>query len=255
MEHRCVDLAVADPPYGINWPGYDKYRDNLRGAAFTKWCATWFAQLHRVLRPHGSFWLAIGDEHVSELDVLAKERFGFYKRSHVIWTYSFGVACSKNFSRSHTHWLYFTKHKTKFHFDTEAIRVPSARQLKYNDKRGNPKGKLPDNTWVLHPDKLAECFQPSRDTWLESRICGTFKERQHRGETGKRKTVPQMPIGIMERIVLACSKPGDLVLDPFLGTGTTGVAAVMHGRNFWGCDLSRNYVRQSNKRIEEAVKC
>lgn len=247
-----VDLAFCDPPFGIDWPGYTTYDDSLKGEEYIAWCETWLQEIYRVVKDYGSFWLAIGDEHVSELDVAAKST-GFYKRSHVVWYFTFGTACPNNFARSHTHLLYFTKHKTKFTFnqDDKKLRVPSARQLVYNDKRANPKGKLPDNTWVLSPLDLDKAFSSAEDTWLVSRICGTFKEREQRGTYQKTKTVPQMPVEVLNRIITACSNPGDLVIDPFLGTGTTAESALRLGRNFWGCDISKDYVAASRRRIKK----
>lgn len=251
---RDVDLVFADPPYNIDYSGYADYEDNLPLEDYVDWCREWMSACYTYLKKTGSFWLAIGDEYVSELDVAAKA-IGFHKRSHVIWHYTFGVACSKNFARSHTHLLYYTKHKSQFVFnvDDKKIRVPSARQLKYNDKRANPKGKLPDNTWVLHPDALKKCFGPDEDTWLVSRVCGTFHERQERGTYQEEKAVPQMPEEIMERIILACSKPGQLVIDPFGGTFTTGAVAVRHNRNFWGCDITKAYVERAKLRLQRAA--
>lgn len=249
-----VDLAFADPPFNIDWPGYEDYDDNRAPQEYIRWCSDWFYQIHRVLNDYGTFWLAIGDEYVSELDVMAKKA-GFHRQSWVVWYFTFGVACPRNFARSHTHLLRYTKHKTKFTFnqDDKKLRVPSARQLVYKDSRANPKGKLPDNTWVLSPLDLEHAFSPAEDTWLVSRVCGTFKEREQRGEYQKTKTVPQMPVEILNRIVVSCSNPGDLVIDPFGGTFTTGEAAVANGRDFWGCDISKEYVAQGRHRVKKAL--
>lgn len=252
-ERGSADLVVADPPFGIGYAGYNCYDDSLTGEEYVKWCFEWLIEIYHVLHDRGSFWLYIGDEHVSELDIDAK-RVGFHKRSHVIHHYSFGVACQNNFSRSHTHLLYYTKSKSNFTFNADAVRVPSQRQLVYGDKRANSKGKLPDNTWVLTRDHLAEYFGSDEDTWLISRVAGTFKERQKRGtHVGKtRKTyTPQMPLAVLDRIILSTSNPGDLVIDPFLGTGTTGVSAVRAGRNFWGCDIDTVQVREARNRIRQ----
>jgi len=249
-----VDLAFADPPYNIGYGGYDKYDDKQDHGDYLQWCEEWISMIHALLRSTGSFWLAIGDEYVSELDVIAK-RIGFHKRSHVLWYYTFGVACPKNFARSHTHLLYYTKQKSRFTFnaDDKQVRVPSARQLVYNDKRANPNGKLPDNTWVLLPADLDKAFTEGEDTWLVSRVCGTFHERQERGTYQQEKAVPQMPEEILRRIILASSNPGHLVIDPFLGTGTTGAVAVRHGRNFVGCDISEAYIKRATARIESEL--
>jgi len=262
MPDKSVDLVFADPPFNIGYE-YDKYDDKRDGESYLYWCAEWMNEVHRVLKPHGTFWLAIGDEYAAEMSVMATTQVGgrkpFNRRSWVIWYYTFGVACQKNFSRSHTHLFYFTKTKSKFTFnhDDKKVRVPSARQLKYGDKRANAKGKMPDNTWVLHPDRLKECFamdsEKNFDTWLASRVCGTFGEREERGTYQESKAIPQMPVEILDRIVLSCSKPGDVVLDPFSGTGTTGVAAVTNRRSYIGYDISAAYVKRSRRRIKLAL--
>jgi site-specific DNA-methyltransferase (adenine-specific) len=266
LEAGSVDLVATDPPYDIGYE-YDEYDDAPNEDAYLRWCANWFAQVHRVLKPDGTFWLIIGDERVAQLRMIATqhpflaEEFrtlfpAFHLQSWCVWYFTFGVACTNKFSRSHTHMLQFTKHKKKFTFnkDEPLVRVPSSRQLIYNDARANPAGKLPDNTWVLAPLDLAKAFTPTEDTWLESRVCGTFKERQERGTYQENKAIPQMPLKVMERIILASSKPGDVVLDPFCGTGTTGEAAVMHSRSFLGYELSKNYHGITNARLQKAIR-
>src|SRR5262249_11890444 len=119
----------------------------------------------------------------------------------------------------------------QFTFDADRVRIPSARQLKYNDRRANKSGKIPDDTWVLLPHEQApDHFQPDQDTWLFNRVCGTFSEREGH--------VTQLPLALAERIVKVASNPGDLVLDPFAGTGTILVAARNHGRRYLGIELS-----------------
>lgn len=243
---QSIPLVFADPPFNIGYE-YKSYDDKRERTDYLNWCATWLSELQRVLHPHGSFWLAIGDEYVSELDVMVKG-LGLYKRSHVIWYYTFGVATSKNFARSHTHLLYYTKAKTKFTFNTDQ-RVPSARQLVYNDPRANPSGKLPDNTWVLSPVDLSKAFTPEEDTWLVSRVAGTFHERHERGVTYERRGCPQMPLKVMERIIATTSKPGDLVLDPFGGTFSTGHAALSLGRRFIGMEISAEDCQRGRERL------
>jgi site-specific DNA-methyltransferase (adenine-specific) len=120
------------------------------------------------------------------------------------------------------HW--FTRDRKRFTFNVDAIRVPSARQLRYHDKRANPKGKVPDNVWVLRPQDDDRCFLPQSDAWHAPRVAGTFRERVNH--------VCQMPLTILERIVLLASNPGVLVLDPFAGTGTALVAAKRLGRRW-----------------------
>ncbi len=95
---------------------------------------------------------------------------------------------------------------------------------------------------MLLADQLAPAMGPDKDTWLVSRICGTFKER--------RKHSPnQLPLPVIERIVLACSNPGDSVLDPFAGAGTVGVVARKLGREYRGYELVAETAKAANKRI------
>jgi DNA modification methylase len=266
IETGSVDLVACDPPYDVGYE-YDEYDDTPDEESYVRWCAEWFAEVHRVLKPDGTFWLIIGDERVAQLKMLAEQSWmlsdefrnlfpGFHMQSFAVWYFTFGVACTNKFSRSHTHLLQFTKRKTKFTFNRSEplLRVPSSRQLIYNDARANPAGKLPDNTWILSPLDLSKAFTPAEDTWLESRICGTFKERQERGTYQEVKAIPQMPLKIMERIVLASSNPGDVVLDPFTGTGTTGEAAILHSRSFLGFELSKNYHGIANARLQKAIR-
>ena len=202
----------------------------------------WGAEVVRVLKPDGTFWLAIGDEYAAELKVLFHRELGLSFRSWVIWYYTFGVNCSKKFTRSHAHLLYFTNDEKTFTFRDEAIRVPSARQLIYADKRSNPKGRLPDDTWILRPQEIPDSFTPEEDTWNVSRVCGTFKERK--GWHGC-----QMPEKILGRIINACSNPADTVLDPFTGSGTTLAVAKKLDRRYLGFELSPEYAERAEERL------
>ena len=197
-----------------------------------------------MLKPDGTFWLAIGDEYAAELK-LASQEIGFTCRSWVIWYYTFGVNCTNKFSRSHAHLFYFVKDPKNFTFRSEELenRVPSARQLVYADKRANPRGRLPDDTWVLRPQDLADCFTTAEDTWYFPRVAGTFKERA--GFHGC-----QMPEQLLGRIVRLCSRDSDLVLDPFSGSATTVAVAKKLGRQYLGFDLSKDYVKRGRDRLD-----
>ncbi|TWT46420.1 DNA methyltransferase [Botrimarina hoheduenensis] len=246
LPDHSIDLAFADPPFNIGFK-YDEYDDSHQDEHYLAWCERWIAELQRVVKPSGSFWLAIGDEYAAELKVAAK-RQGFTPRNWVIWYYTFGQNCRRKFNRSHAHLFHFVQDEEQHTFNAEdpAVRVPSARALVYGDRRANPTGRLPDDTWILRPQDLREepdAFQPMDDTWYFSRVAGTFKERQ--GFHGC-----QMPEQLLGRIVRTCSRPGDLVLDPFAGSGTTLAVAKKLGRQFLGFELSTDYAKYGNQRIE-----
>ncbi len=244
LKAGSVDLAFADPPFNIGYK-YDVYDDRKGADDYLDWTRTWTREVARVLKPDGSFWLAIGDEFAAELKMIVHRELGLSPRSWVIWYYTFGVNCKYKFSRSHAHLLYFVKDPENFTFNVDAVRVPSARQLVYADLRANPKGRLPDDTWILRPQDVPGGFDPLDDTWYVSRVCGTFKERA--GWHGC-----QMPEQLLGRIIRSCSNPGDLVLDPFAGSGTTLTVAKKLHRRYLGFELSADYAQRAQARLEVA---
>lgn len=237
-----VDLAFADPPFNIGYD-YDVYEDKLGYKQYLDWCKQWTAGVIRLLKPDGTFWLAIGDEYAAEMKLLLQDQ-GLVCRSWVIWYYTFGVNCKLKFSRSHAHLFHMVKDPKKFTFNKEPIAVPSARQLVYADKRANPTGRLPDDTWILRPQDIPESFSAEEDTWYFPRVNGTFAERS--GWHGC-----QMPEQLLGRIINCCSNPGETVLDPFAGSGTTLCAAKKLGRHYLGFDISEDYVRQASERLAQ----
>ena len=249
-----VDLVFADPPFNIGYL-YHGYNDERNDKEYLDFSREWIRAVHRALKPTGSFYLAIGDEYAADLNVIARRDVGFHLRNWIIWHYTFGQQPKNKYARSHTHILYFTKNPKEFVFNADSVRVPSARQTTYADRRANPKGKLPDDVWyldpgtfVLRPPEAPEpLFSADCDTWNVSRVCGTFKERE--GWHGC-----QMPMGVLNRIILASSNPGDVVLDPFNGSGTTTVAAALLGRKYVGIDQSAEYVEFARKRLEHALE-
>src|SRR5262245_36939349 len=243
LETGSIDLVFADPPFNIGYD-YDVYEDRKHADEYLAWTKTWGEQVKRVLKTDGTFWLAIGDDFAAELKVLFTRELGFVCRSWVIWYYTFGVNCQKKFSRSHTHLFHFVRNPRDFTFNADEIRVPSARQLVYADQRANSAGRLPDDTWVLRPQDLPEGFQPGDDTWYFPRVCGTFKERA--GWHGC-----QMPEQLLGRIIKACSNSGELVLDPFAGSGTTPAVAKKLDRHYLSFELSNEYAARVNKRLAE----
>ena len=242
LDESSVDLVFADPPFNIGYE-YDVYKDRKASTEYLSWSRQWISAVHKVLKPTGTFWLAIGDDYAAELKVLSQD-VGFHCRSWVIWYYTFGVNCKFKFSRSHTHIFHFVKDPNEFTFNGAAIAVPSARQLVYADSRAARNGRLPDDTWILRPQDLTDGLNPDDDTWYFPRVAGTFKERE--GFHGC-----QMPEQLLGRIIKVSSHPGDLVLDPFSGSATTVSAAKKLGRNFVAFDISDEYINRGLDRLSK----
>lgn len=249
---RCANLVIADPPYnqGMLYADYD---DKREPQAYWDWTIQWLMEAYRVLDRHGSMWVFCPDEWVAQTKMFCEGKNGqgfklcgldMHLRNWIIWTYTFGQNAKKRFTRSHTHILYFTKSKTKFTINPEAVKVPSARQLKYNDKRAVKGGKMPDDTWALLKADIEALLDPVGDVWSQSRICGNYKERVDVSPN-------QIPVPLMERIILSTSNPGDLVIDPFCGTGSSGKAARFHGRRYLGIDKAAACVTATKKALAE----
>ena len=217
-----ADLIFADPPFNIGYK-YDKYHDEVASDKYIDWTREWMSVCKRVLKLSGSFYIAIGDDYAANVKIIADE-IGLFMRNWIIWHYTFGQQMKTKFARAHTHIFYFVNNEKNFTFNDFAVRVPSDRQLIYADKRANPAGKIPD------------------DVWDDSRVCGTFKER-----TGWHPC--QMPEQVLMRIVAASSNAGDCVFDPFVGSGTTAVAAKKLHRNYAGIEVSADYVKKANQRL------
>lgn len=220
-----ADLVFADPPFNIGYE-YDTYEDKVDSKEYVEWTDRWMEACCKVLKPTGSFYIAIGDDFAAHVRIIG-DKLGLTLRNWIIWHYTFGQQTKFKFARAHTHVFYFTKasHPKDFTFNDYAVRVPSDRQLIYNDKRADPRGKMPDDVWNEY-----------------SRVCGTFKERQ-------RWHPCQMPELLLARIISVSSNPDDLVLDPFSGSGTTAAVALQLERRYTGIDISESYVANTGIRL------
>jgi len=260
---QSIDLIFADPPYNIGYE-YDQYQDTKSGEAYVDWTCQWISACARLLKPTGSMYILIGDEYAAETRLHLKklEKQGLLAfRNWIVWHYTFGQNCRSKFNRSHAHLFYcvgsaaLKKWKASdppFAFNRDAIAIPSARQTTYADARANPKGKLPDDTWYLRPqlasgDPDMDYFAQDQDTWYVSRLCGTFGER-----VGWHPC--QLPEALLERIIKLSSNEGELVFDPFTGSGTTLAVAALHKRSWLGCELSEDYAHKATERIEHVAR-
>jgi site-specific DNA-methyltransferase (adenine-specific) len=220
-------LVFADPPYnvGVDY-GDGEAADLLPGDEYMVWAASWLSECKRVLTDDGSLWVLISDEFAAEYGVTLK-RLGFTIRNWLVWYESFGVNCANKFNRTKRHLFYCVKDADRFVFHPEAVGRPSARQVLYNDARAEEGGKLWDDVWAI------------------PRLTGTSSERLDDFPT-------QLPLALLRPIVEVASDPGDLVIDPFNGSGTTGVAAVTSGRRYLGIERSATFAELADLRIKGA---
>ena len=221
-----ADLIFADPPFNIGYK-YDKYHDEVEGGKYIAWTREWMAACKRVLKPQGSFYIAIGDNYAADVKIIATRELNLVMRNWIIWHYTFGQQTKNKFARAHTHIFYFVNDEKHFTFNDDIVRIISDRQKIYQDKRANPAGKMPDDVWDEYP-----------------RLCGTFDERIN---------FPcQMPESLLGRIIRASSNKGDWVLDPFCGSGTTMAVAQKLKRKYTGIEISKKYVKEAIERLKNS---
>lgn len=220
------NLIFADSPYniGIDY-GDGKKADLLSEDDFVDWSCQWLEKAYSKLTDNGSMWVLINDEYVSYLELHLRNILGMKRRNWIILYESFGVQASKKFARTKRHLLYFVRDEKNFIFNPDEVRVPSARLMKYNDDRANPKGKVDEDVWSM------------------TRLCGTFKERIPGFPT-------QLPLDLLRRIIKVASNEGDWILDPFSGSATSGVACKELKRNFVGVEKNPEYYKKSLNRLK-----
>ena len=228
IENASARLIFADPPYniGIDY-GAGKKSDLRSDSEYLDWCWEWLHLCAAKLTDDGSLWVMINDEYADNFGVMLKELLT--RRAWIKWYETFGVNCANNFNRTSRHIFYCVKDAKRFVFNADAVTRPSDRQIKYGDSRAAPGGKILD------------------DVWNVPRLVGTSAERMPDFPT-------QVPLEITRRIVGCASDPGDLVIDPFNGSGSTGVAAVELGRRYVGIELSPAYASAARKRLTATGK-
>ena len=223
-EHGPARLIFTDPPYniGIDY-GTGKDADSLSDGAYLRWVDEWIGLCCDCLTDDGSLWVMIGDEYAAEYAMILKRR-GLTLRSWIKWYETFGVNCQNKFNRTSRHIFYAVKDEKSFLFNPEPVTRPSDRQTKYGDSRASAGGKLWDDVWQI------------------PRLTGTCAERIPDFPT-------QLPLALVEPIVLCASMSGDLVVDPFNGSGTTGVASVRNGRKYVGVEKSETFSDVAHVRL------
>jgi DNA modification methylase len=226
-------LIFADPPYNIGVDYGNHYNDKMKPDEYINWCKEWIIGCVCHLTPDGSMWVLINDEWADVFGCLLRDA-GLYRRAWIKWYESFGVNVANNFNRTSRHLFYMVKDPKRFVFNPEAVSRPSDRQLKYNDKRADPGGKIWDDVWGINPPI--------------PRLVENAKERLPDFPT-------QLPLALLRAVVGCASEPGDLVCDPFNGSGTTGVAAIELGRRYVGIEQSAEFAKWSRMRLSTAKGC
>jgi site-specific DNA-methyltransferase (adenine-specific) len=218
---ESVDLICADPPYNLG-KEYGHDFDRQAWDEYEKFTREWISEAVRVLRPVGSIYVFMGVRFISKLFLLMEES-GLEFNSWITWHYTQGMGRKKGFSPRHEDILYFTKSK-EFTFNLDEVRVPQ----KYFRERNNMSGANPGDVW-----SFSHVHYCSRERFPHP---------------------TQKPEALMERILRASSDAGDLVLDPFVGSGTTCRVAQQLDRRYLGIELNPEYVAMTRRRLEQPAE-
>lgn len=230
-------LIVTSPPYNIGKP----YEDKLEVQEYVRQQREVIAESVRTLREGGSICWQVGNYvnngEIIPIDILLFPIFselGLNLRNRIVWHFGHGLHAKNRFSGRYEVILWFTK-GDDYLFNLDAVRVPQ----KYPNKKhfkGPKKGKLSGNPLGKNPS----------DIWGIPNVKANHVE----------KTIHpcQFPIELIERLVLSMTEEGDWVLDPFMGVGSTAIAALMHGRKAAGAEIESKYIEIAKQRIADAEK-
>lgn len=230
---EIMRLIVTSPPYNIG----KAYEARSSLDAYVQAQAQVISECVRLLHPQGSLCWQVGN-HVQKREIFPLDMIlfpvfrehGLHLRNRIIWHFEHGLHCSKRLSGRYETILWFTK-TDDYVFNLDPIRVPSkypGKKYFKGPKAGllscNPLGKNPGDVWI---------FPNVKNNHVEKSIHPC-----------------QFPVELVERLVLSLTMPGDAVLDPYMGVGSSVVAAVKHGRMGYGCDIAKDYVEIAWERLD-----
>lgn len=239
---RIFDLVVTSPPYNIG----KSYEVRKKLDAYLREQETIIDQIVPRLKPGGSVCWQVGTfiekNEVFPLDLEFAPLFrkhGLRMRNRIIWTFGHGLHNQKRFSGRYETILWFTNTpgpNDPYTFNLDDVRVPAKYPGKRHSKASPHAGKLSGHPLGKNPE----------DVWDIPNVKNNHIE--------KTAHPCQFPVGLVERLVLALTNEGDLVFDPFAGVASAGVAAAVHGRRFWGCELMAAYAEIGAQRVQVALE-
>ena len=220
ISDKSVRLIVTDPPYNLN-KNYGNNQDRLEFDEYLDFSRRWLNEAYRILTDDGSIYVFMGMRYISYIYSILEQELNMTFNSWITWYYTQGMGKTKGFSPRHDDILMFTKHPKKFVFHLDSVRVPQ----KYYRSVNNMRGANPGNVWEF--------------------------SHMHYCNRNRKQHPTQKPEGLFERMILASSDPGDIVLDPFVGSGTALRVCQQTGRNGIGIDCNPEYIEMTKARLAE----
>lgn len=234
LPNEIINLTVTSPPYNIG----KEYEEILSLDEYLTWCKRWIQQIYRLTTSNGAFWLNLGYISIPKrakaipIPYLLWDKIPFYLIQEIVWNYAAGVAGKKFFSPRNEKFLWYVKDELNYIFNLDDIRDPN---VKYPNQKKN--GKIKVNPLGKNPT----------DVWQISKVT-SGKNRSSKERTPHPS---QYPIAVIDRIIKASSNKGDIILDPFLGSGTTAITALKLDRSVIGFEINSDYCDMAIERIKK----
>ena len=227
-------MTITSPPYNIG----KEYESILDLEHYLEWCERWMQSIHHLTEDSGCFWLNLGYLHVAKkglavpIPYLLWDKTNFFLLQEVVWNYTAGVACRNRFSPRNEKLLWYVKNPAKYTFNLDAVRDPNVKypnQKKNGKLKCNPLGKNPSDVWQI------------------------AKVTSGRNRSSRERTAhpAQFPLELIERIIRASSNQNDVILDPFIGSGTTALAGLKNNRFVIGFEINDEYIDIIKERFKE----
>lgn len=217
---KSVQLVVTDPPYNLN-KDYGNNQDKLEFDKYLEFSRQWLKEANRILVDNGTIYVFMGMRYISYIYQILEQELGLFFNSWITWFYTQGIGKTKGFSPRHDDILMFTKDPKKFIFNLDEIRVPQ----KFYRSVNNMRGANPGNVWEF--------------------------SHMHYCNKNRKKHPTQKPEGLFERMILASSNIGDMIVDPFVGSGTMLRVCQQIKRKGIGIDINPEYISMTKERLSE----
>ena len=242
LETGTVDLVFADPPYNIKKAEWDDFESMH---AYVAWSRDWITEAARVLKPNGTLYICGFSEILADVKVAVAPLFTGCR--WLVWHYRNKANLGRDWGRSHESILHFRKGRQPT-FNVDQVRIPyGAHTLKYPE---HPQAET---------SQYGKGSKSERDDWTPHPMGAKAKDVLEIPTTcngmGEKTPHPtQKPEELVRRVLLASSNPGDLVIDPFSGSGTTLVVAEQLGRRWLGCDNEPRHNEWAIQRLESVIR-
>ena len=238
LPDESIDLVITSPPYNINvsfgneWKDRKivrskgkKYEDDMPEEVYRKLLKNVFGEVKRVLKKNGTAFINMKNRLIDGTIVTPDFIIDYFPemrlKNVIIWNFDWGGSTSRRFSSRYENIYFFTKHKKEWTFNLDEISIPS---LNYR------------------PDRYKTQLKNPSDVWHIPIVSGNSKERTEHPA--------QYPEKMIERIIKVASNKDEIVLDPFMGSGTTAVVAKSLERNFVGYETNNEYIKIIKSRLK-----